>query len=136
MKFICLDGNVIKIDIRPSRWPRKGEAECRSKFQWMVGQKIDAVFYNEIVLEEFYIPKEGLFIDFFLPRKLVAVEAHGNQHFQFNKFFHSSDGSFQKSIQRDNKKTAWCEINKIKLIIIRHNDNENVVMNKLLSYTC
>jgi len=133
MKFVSTTGRVFKVDIRPSRWPRKNRENSKSYFQWRVGQVINEFFQSEIILEEFYIPGENLYIDFFLPRKRIIIEAQGGQHFNYNKFFHGSKDGFRKSQERDSKKSIWCKHNSLRLIIIKEEDNEETIRSKLLS---
>jgi hypothetical protein len=133
MKFFSTEGRIHKIDLRPSKWPRKSESECKSLFQFSIGEIIDRVFPNEIILEEFYIPGDKLYIDFLLPRKRIAVEAQGNQHYEYSNFFHGSQENFKLSQARDRKKSLWCVFNDIKLVTIREDDKEEIVVNKLLS---
>lgn len=116
MKFKGLDGKTYGVDIRPSRWPRKDEGECKSRLQWRAGQVLDKVFPGEVILEEFYPPRQGFYIDFFLPRRKIAVEVDGGQHDAFNVFFHGTKENFLKAKARDALKNTWCEINGIRLV--------------------
>ena len=131
--FLSTNGRSYKLDIRPSKWPRKEPGESKSKFQQRVGEAVDKTFPTEVILEEFFIPGERLYIDFFLPRKSIAIEAHGGQHYEYNQFFHGTKENFKRSKERDARKKLWCEINQIKLVIIDTRDKEEEVINKLLS---
>lgn len=86
----------------------------------------------EVVLEEFYVPGEKLYIDFFLPRKKIAVEVMGEQHYAFSRHFHGTYDNFKRSQERDNRKSLWCTMNDINLIRIRPDDSEEECRNKLL----
>ena len=72
-----------------------------------------------IILEEFGIPEERLFVDFYLPHHSLAFEFQGTQHDEFNKFFHGDKAGFNKSKARDDRKRSWCEMNSITLIEVR-----------------
>lgn len=133
MKFLSTEGRVYKIDLRPSKWPRRSSDNCKSRFQFSIGEVIDKVFPNEIVLEEFYIPGDRLFIDFLLPRKKIAVEAQGRQHYEYSNFFHGSQENFRLAQARDRKKSLWCVCNNIRLVVIRETDDHAKIVNKLLS---
>ena len=62
-------------------------------------------------------------LDFCNANKKLAVEVDGNQHYKYNKFFHSnSRQNFLSQLQRDEKKEYFCEINKIKLVRILERD--------------
>lgn len=132
MKFKTTSGKIIGVDLRPSKWPRRDEDSCKSHFQWRIGQLIDELYPGEIVLEEFYIPGEGIYVDFFLPRKMLAVEADGSQHEAFSLFFHRTKENFLKAQARDKRKENWCEINNIKLIRVNTKE-EGEFINKLKS---
>lgn len=134
MKFISTDGRITKIDLRPSRWPRRSEDDSKSLFQYRVGKVVDLVFPEEIILEEFYIPTDRLYIDFYLPRKSLAVEAHGDQHFAYSQFFHGNKENYIRSQERDRRKSLWCATNEIRLVIIRESDTDEVIRSKLLTF--
>ena len=133
MKFISTKGREHKIDIRPSQWPRRSEEACKSKLQWGVSSILNELFPNDVILEEFFIPGDSLYIDFLLPRRKLAVEVHGRQHFEYSQFFHGSKENFRKSQQRDRRKLEWCSLNKIQMVAINHDDTEDVIRLKLKS---
>jgi hypothetical protein len=72
-----------------------------------------------LLLEEFPIPEERLFLDFYMPHHKLAFEFQGVQHDNFNKFFHGDKGGFERSKGRDQRKREWCVINEILLIEVR-----------------
>jgi len=118
MKFLDTKGREHKIDIRPSKWRRKDIGEGRGKYQSEVGQTIADKYPHDPILEEFPCKGEGLFLDFFLPRRMFAVEVQGSQHSSFNSFFHSDITTFKASQARDKLKEQWCKVNGITLIKI------------------
>jgi len=62
-------------------------------------------------------------LDFYNANKKLAIEVDGNQHYKFNKFFHSnSRQNFLSQLQRDEKKEYFCEINQIRLVRILEKD--------------
>lgn len=80
------------------------------------------------LLEEVPIPvkkSDNYFLDFYLPILKTAVEVHGEQHYKFVGFYHSSKLGFLKSQKRDREKKEWCEINNIKYIELPYNESEN-----------
>ena len=123
MKFIDTKGREWKIDIRPSRWPRKAIGKGRGKFQSEVGEILAERFPTELILEEFPCKGDGLVLDFFLPRRMLAVEVQGSQHNAFNPFFHADKSAFLASKVRDKRKAKWCLINDIALIKIEWGEN-------------
>ena len=72
-----------------------------------------------VILEEFSIPEERLFLDFYIPHLSLAFEFQGMQHDEFNKFFHGDKDGFERSKKRDGRKREWCDINNITLIEVR-----------------
>jgi hypothetical protein len=128
MKFYDTNGREHKIDIRPSRWPKKDIGEGRGKFQSEVGNIIEETFPGHYILEEFPCLGERLFLDFFLPSKKLAVEVQGRQHHEFNPFFHKDKKAFATQQANDKRKEQWCEINNIVLIKIDCGEKkENII---------
>lgn len=78
------------------------------------------------ILEEVPIPlrrSETLYLDFYIPLIKTAIEVHGEQHFKFVPFYHTSPMSFIKAQKKDNDKKEWCERNGIKHIILSYNES-------------
>jgi hypothetical protein len=74
---------------------------------------------HALLLEEFPIPDERLFLDFYMPHHKLAFEFQGDQHDTFNKFFHGDKSGFERSQARDQRKKAWCVLNEIMLVEVR-----------------
>jgi hypothetical protein len=120
MHFLDLKGRAHSIDIRPSAWPRKDKESARSHFQWLVGEVLSELYPTEIILEEFPCLGEHLYVDFFLPRKKLVVEAQGQQHDTFNPFYHTDKATFLAQRARDERKAEWCATNKLHLVTIQY----------------
>ncbi len=131
MKFFDTSGREHKIDIRPSKWKRKEVGEGRGLFQSKVGELLVQKYSAAIILEEFPCKGEGLFLDFFLPRKALAIEVQGSQHKKFSAFFHKTRDVFFASLKRDKRKEQWCEINNIQLIKIDWGEKETNILKML-----
>jgi len=127
MKFIDTKGREHKMDIRPSRWKVKEEFTGRGIFQTKVGTILEELYPGDILLEEFPCCGEGLFLDFFLPRRLLAVEVQGRQHREFVAFFHKTNADFKAQQKRDSVKQEWCERNNIRLVKIDTGTNEDKI---------
>ena len=57
----------------------------------------------------------------------IAVEVQGDQHNQYNKFFHGgSRDKYLASIKRDMKKISWLEMNEFKVLEVETKDIENL----------
>jgi hypothetical protein len=50
----------------------------------------------------------------------LCIETHGEQHYKFTAFYHSTKFNFLKAQKRDREKQEWCEINGIKYIALPH----------------
>jgi hypothetical protein len=48
----------------------------------------------------------------------VAIEIQGEQHFNFNKFFHQTMDKFDRQVKNDNKKLQVCYETNTKFIVI------------------
>jgi len=113
MDFQCLDGSIVSIDIKPSKFPERNISAGQSAAR----EQIEQQFGNQTILEEFIIPKSKLRLDFFLPNIKVAVEFHGRQHTEFVKHFHGTKKKFLSAKKRDEEKALWCKMNGIELVV-------------------
>lgn len=57
-----------------------------------------------------------LYLDIFLAKLDTAIEIHGEQHFKFIQYFHTTKANFYKQQRNDELKKQWCELNNIRLI--------------------
>lgn len=120
MKFKTLSNGEIRLNIVPSKFPVRSASQSRSRGQHNLGRQIQKVYgMSALLLEEFSIPGERLYIDFYMPHHKLAFEFQGGQHDNFNKFFHGDKRGFDQSKKRDDRKRSWCEINDIHLIEVR-----------------
>lgn len=103
-------------DTKQSSYPMKSEASCRSKKQYKVGQILKARYPLDPILEDITIPGTRLSLDFFLPQRNLAVEVQGEQHNEFNPFFHDTKSDFHAQQNRDLEKRLFCELNNITLL--------------------
>jgi very-short-patch-repair endonuclease len=80
---------------------------------------------HEILLEIFKgmpiyreLPCVGtqLRLDFYIRKYNIAFEFDGQQHKEFNPFFHGTRANFARQVRRDKYKEDWCEQNGITLI--------------------
>jgi hypothetical protein len=106
------------------------ETRPRSKYHVFARSIISSIFHSYIVLEEVPLPGSGkrasmLYLDFFIPNLDIAIEVHGEQHYNFVQFFHKTKVNFLKSQIRDINKEKWCELNNIKLITLKYSEMES-----------
>lgn len=97
----------------------RSREQCKSHGQFLLGRALRSIYGQALILEEFPIPEERLWMDFYMPHHNLAFEYHGRQHDQFNEFFHTDKAGFQRSQARDARKKAWCDLNTIALIEVR-----------------
>lgn len=120
MKFKTLSNREIRMDIVSDHYPMRSREKSKSNGQFLLGRTIRNIYGQQaMILEEFSIPGERLFLDFYMPHHSLAFEYQGDQHDAFNKFFHGDKKGFQRSKIRDERKRQWCELNGIDLIEVR-----------------
>jgi hypothetical protein len=90
------------------------------------------LYPTQPILEEVPIPGENLFCDFYLPRRKLVIECHGEQHYKFVRHFHGNTASFAKHKARDNRKSKWCELNNIKIVVLPYNENDEEWKNRIM----
>tara|TARA_R110002167_G_scaffold201827_2_gene405463 strand:+ start:4787 stop:5203 length:417 start_codon:yes stop_codon:yes gene_type:complete len=118
MTFLCVNGRKKKIK-NVSKYLIDWDAKCRSGIQKNVKNSIKKYWFADVVFEEFPVAGTRMTIDFFNATQNIAIEVDGNQHYKYNKFFHSnSRQNFLSQLKRDEKKEYFCDINNIKLIRI------------------
>jgi len=118
MIFICTNGRKKKI-ANSVKYLIDWDADCKSGIQKTVKNVLYDNWFADVVFEEFPVAGTRLTFDFFNATRNIAVEVDGNQHYKYNKFFHSnSRQNFLSQLKRDEKKEYFCEINNIELIRI------------------
>lgn len=124
MKMFNINGEIVKVDIRPSTYPMRGVS--KSKLQSLCGQFLQDTFPRESILEEFTIPGSRMSVDFFLPLKRIVIECDGIQHDNYVPFFHKDRKTSKKyALQRqhDLKKNQWADLNAFKMIRIYNEED-------------
>jgi len=118
MIFLCTNGRKKKI-ANSVKYLIDWDADCKSGIQKKVKNVLYDNWFADVVFEEFPVAGTRLTFDFFNATRNIAVEVDGNQHYNYNKFFHSNyRQNFLSQLQRDEKKEYFCEINNIELIRI------------------
>lgn len=108
MKVIGLNGRPYYMKPNLIKWTGKS----RSQFQFDCKTILASFWGNDIVAEEQAMPGSKLRFDFVNFSKKIILEADGEQHSSYNKFFHNKNiFNFAKSLERDQKKVKFAEKN-------------------------
>lgn len=104
----------------------------RSKFHIRARNLLKELFNSYRILEEVKLPgstelhrKSVLYLDFYIPSIKLAIEVHGQQHYEFCGFFHRSKAEFLKGKARDEDKITWCELNDIRLVTLKYTESDD-----------
>lgn len=124
---------VIDLDGYSSHWVLKGgishgQITKKSDLHLEARSLIHKCYPTLQVLEEvpIYIRKaETLYLDFYLPLIKRCIEVHGQQHYEFVRFYHHTALGFIKHQKRDKDKKEWCGLNQIQYIELPYNDIKN-----------
>lgn len=124
---------VIDLDGYSSHWVLKGgishgQITKKSDLHLEARSLIHKCYPTLQVLEEvpIYIRKaETLYLDFYLPLIKKCIEVHGQQHYEFVRFYHHTALGFIKHQKRDKDKKEWCGLNQIQHIELPYNDIKN-----------
>jgi hypothetical protein len=120
MKFKDLNGNIHNKDIVKYKY----EKRCVnvSAGQGILGELLQEIYPNITIYEEMPCVGTRLRIDFYIHLFKLAFEFDGDQHEEYNPFFHGSRQGYLAHKKRDIEKEKWCEINQIKLIRVKEED--------------
>lgn len=132
MKVVGLNGRTYNLDT--SKYIVKhNSTHKKSQYHLKARELLNEMFAGFHVLEEVKLPgsrdaslKSALFLDFFVSHLNLAIEVHGQQHYQYSKFFHKTMAGFLQSQRRDTLKAEWCENNDITLIVLCYSDDIDV----------
>jgi len=125
MIFLTTTGRQHKIK-NSTKYLINWDKPCKSKIQKTIKDLLYPHWAADIVFEELPVAGTRMTLDFYNASRNIAVEVDGNQHYKFNKFFHSnSRQNFLAQLQRDDKKEYFCEINQIALARVLESDTLN-----------
>lgn len=110
----------------------------RSKYHIKARNLLKEVYNSYRILEEVKLPgstelhrKSVLYLDFYIPSIKLAIEVHGEQHYEYNPFFHKSKADFLKGLARDEDKIRWCELNDINIVVLKYSESEDEWRNRI-----
>ena len=108
------------------------DSRKRSKYHIRARKLLKEIFNSYRILEEVKLPgstslhrKSVLYLDFYIPTISLAIEVHGQQHYEYSPFFHKNKADFLKSKTRDEDKIEWCDLNGIQLITIKYSESDD-----------
>ena len=129
MKVVGLNGREYNINLK-KYIVKNNDKTVKSKYHMAARELLAEMFKGYTVLEEVKLPgsrcpskKSALFLDFFIPSLSLGIEVHGQQHYEFCKFFHKTKAGFLTAKKRDFIKEDWCELNSIELIVLKYSDS-------------
>lgn len=89
------------------------------KTQFLLFENLKAHFKNEVIVSEgspdFLISQR---FDIWFPKRYIAVEYNGRQHYEPIDFFGGEEG-FRKTVANDKLKAQKCIDNNVKLIVVK-----------------
>ena len=125
MKVFNIRNEMVYINLNKYRvnW----DSSCKSNFQFVIKKFLETYWRNHIVVEEMRIPGTRLTLDMVNFTMRVIVETQGDQHRQFNKFFHKdSRVQYLNGLKRDGLKIKWAELNNLIFVEIYKEDISNL----------
>lgn len=122
MKVKGLDGRDYTIVLKNS----SQERGCSSYHKAAIAL-LKELYPMDAIIEEVSLPgcPSKLYLDILLPLRKKAFEIQGIQHYRFSIFFFKDRRAFAKALGRDRDKRRWCELNNVKLIELKYNEQSS-----------
>ena len=133
MKTIDLNGQVVEWKIKGSLLEQGLKREARSSHHLRTRELLHELYPTIQIFEEVPIQvykRTQLYLDFFIPLLKIAVEVHGEQHYEFVPFYHQNHMGFIAQKINDLNKKTWCTKNGFRLIELPYNEDNDVWRNK------
>lgn len=128
MKVVGLDGRQYNLNNASFRRQSNNGSQQHLRARAILKE----LFGLNQILEEVSLPGTNkLTADFFIPDLKMIIEVNGQQHYEYVRHFHRDQKGFQASIQRDNNKKTWCELNQITLIELNSLESDDEWRTKL-----
>ena len=135
MRTHNLDDEVVEWKIKGQTFGRKSCSDLHTQTRAM----LKILFPTAQIKEEVPVPvRRGstLYFDFYIPTHKLAVEVHGQQHYEFTPHFHQDRKTFAHAKKNDKNKAAWCDINDISLIVLPHYEDNNEWREHIKRWRC
>ena len=106
------------------------DSKRRSSYHIRARGILCSLLPHDRILEEVKLPgsnklSRGLLIaDFYVPSRMLMVEVHGRQHYEYVSHFHSNRFEFFRAKARDKDKVKWCELNEIKIVELKYDESD------------
>lgn len=87
------------------------------------------VVFNEqycISLDKRLFSRNNIKVDFYLKDFNAIIEFNGIQHYKYTPAFHKEIEDFEKQKERDKRLDIYCKNNRIKLVVIRYDQIDNI----------
>jgi len=137
VKIVGFDGNNKTWNLT-KYVPDKDDKRHRSKNHLRAREILRKLFPRDRILEEVSLPgsnRKGrnslLYADFFIPSHKLIVEVHGQQHYEFVEFYHKTKGEYYRSRKRDRDKIDWCEMNSLRIAVLKYSESNDVWSQKI-----
>jgi hypothetical protein len=118
----------VKFDNQIYNWPPNNLPEINpevcSEGHNRARSLLKTLFPTQKILEEVPLAGTNLKADFYLPLQNIMIEVQGEQHFNYNPFFHGSKMGFIKGQQNDDLKKQWCKLNNVRLVELPQNESD------------
>jgi hypothetical protein len=107
------------------------DSRKRSRYHIRARNLLKEIYHSYRILEEVKLPgstakhRRGvLYLDFYIPQIKKAFEIHGQQHYEYNAFFHKNMADFILAKAKDEDKIEWCTLNSIDLVVLKYSDSD------------
>lgn len=130
MKVLGINGKEYVWNLSPYDI-KKDSTRARSKYHLRARSLLKEIYHSYRILEEVKLPgstakhrKGVLYLDFYIPQIKKAFEVHGQQHYEYNAFFHKNMADFVLAKGKDEDKIEWCVLNDITLTVLKYSDSD------------
>jgi hypothetical protein len=110
---------------------KNDDNRSRSKYHLRARIFLKSIYNSYRILEEVKLPgstathrKGVLYLDFYIPQIKKAFEVHGQQHYEYNPFFHKNKADFLLAKGKDEDKIEWCKLNGVDIVILKYSDSD------------
>lgn len=125
MRLYNINGKLVNKNV--NKYLIKWDKKSRSKLQFRIKQFLRQYWENQIVFEEFPVYGSLMKVDIINATKRIAIEVNGNQHSEFNPFFHDKSRlKYLGSITRDYQKHEWLTKNNFKIIELEESEEDKI----------